>query len=148
MTAAAISGYWMRYVFNADGTLSLSLAGKTDTTTRYSAGCLAGPFTPAQACTNLQQSIAQEMGGVLDAGTSSFTLDKLECSMQADACVCEEVIDRSGSTMTGTYTTAGNQLVIAVASVPGAEETVDYCVSGNTLTIPTTSGDGYATFSR
>ena len=138
----------MRYVFNADGTLSLSLAGKTDTTTRYSAGCLAGPFTPAQACTNLQQSIAQEMGGVLDAGTSSFTLDKLECSMQADACVCEEVIDRSGSTMTGTYTTAGNQLVIAVASVPGAEETVDYCVSGNTLTIPTTSGDGYATFSR
>jgi hypothetical protein len=148
MTATASSGYWMRYVFNADGTFSSSVAGKLDSTTRYSAGCLGDASTPAQACANLQQAIAQEFGGILDAAQSSFTLEKLECAMQADACVCEEVGNRPESTINGTYTVAGNQLFIAMPSVPGDPEPIDYCVSGNTFTQPTTSGDGYVTFTR
>ena len=153
IVAADITGYWARFVFNADKTFSFSLTGKTDVTTRYAPDCLVSASTPAQECATLQSTMSQYFQGAADAGPTSFTVDKFACSMQSDACLCEEVVDRAEFTETGTYTTAGSQLFLNVATPDGGpsntgSDPTDYCVSGNTLTIPTTSHDGFMTFSR
>lgn|GEM_PF-3572104 len=148
VAGADISGYWLRFIFNTDGTVSFTSGGTTDVTLRYSAGCLLSSSTPAQACANLQQSITQQMGSPTDSGSPSVTLDKIECSMHEDACLCEEVISRSELTLTLGYSTSGTQLFLYPPGDAGAPDAIPYCVSGNTLTLPMSSGDGYMTFRR
>jgi len=148
MGGADISGLWGRYIFNADGTATFSMSGTTDVTLRYSAGCLLGSPSPEQGCADLQQAIVQQMGWLNDAGSPAVTVDKIECSMHEDACLCEEVIGRPEYSYTLGYTTSGNQLFIYPPGDAGAPDAISYCVSGNTLTIPMSSNDGYMTFSR
>jgi hypothetical protein len=80
-----------------------------------------------------------------DAGTSTTSVESFACALETDqACVCTEELGIPAATVTGTYSTSGNQIsatALVVSPMPdggigdaGAGPLVDYCVSGNTFT--------------
>jgi hypothetical protein len=129
------------YTFASDGTYTATFSGTLNETIRYPIVCL-GPIVDAgapEACATWASAV--QMGiQTADAGASSTTLTSFTCSMDgANICVCNEVLS-SGSpqTVTAIYTTSGNQLTITSAAADagsGSSSHVDYCVSGNTLTL-------------
>ena len=80
---------------------------------------------------------------------ASFT-----CSTAGDECVCREVFMNASQTLTGTYTTSGNQVTVVYTGFDAGTtptESFDYCVSGDTLKLhfPGTGGfDIVLTYTR
>ena len=85
-----------------------------------------------------------------DAGQAEVTLKKFECSVDStQACNCDAVYAYVPFTKTGTYTIASNQITFkdlggsdAGLADGGVGESVNYCVTGNTLTFGSSVSDG------
>lgn len=101
--------------FSADGTWRTSMVFDGAYQIAYPVGCAGISTCPAS---------------VSEPGVS------MTCSeTPPGTCHCEYVFDNySATSQGGTYTTSGGKLTTVEAS-DGAEDTVDYCVQGNTLRI-------------
>ena len=160
-TTMDLSSYDLSFTFAANGTASFSISGVQRENTRYSAACL-GLVADADAgvaknCADLQQEALQSYKALADAGSFPVNLDKYACSVDAsETCVCDMAFGYPNLTMTGTYTIEGNQLVAIDLGVTtdfrepsGTAERLDYCISGNTMTLRLGSaGDSTMTLVR
>ena len=140
------STYGVAYTFNANGTLSASIGGNYIGTIRYPPACLGSDAGAVQACADLSnslQNVAQQAG---DAGTDNITSMTFNCATDVSGtCICNENVAYSSRVITGTYTTSGTKITITALTgtgLPdagvgdaGANQSTDYCVSGNTLTL-------------
>ena len=96
---------------------------------------------------------AQSSIGNADAGVIS-ELASFTCSTSGETCVCREVFMNASQTLTGTYTTNGNQVTVVYTGFDAGTtptESFDYCVSGDTLKLhsPGTGGsDIVLTYAR
>ena len=150
---APTSSYGIEYTFNANGTLSTSIGGGFIGAIRYPPECLYSDTGAAQSCTDLSnslQSIAKQLG---DAGTDNIMTASYSCSSDSSGtCVCNESGVYTPRIVTGTYTTSASTITITSLSGPGipdvgpldggATSPSDYCVSGNTLTLWSSSSSG------
>lgn len=139
--------YNATYNFAANGTLTISFSGTMSATIRYSADCLHSDAGLATACADLQKSMQSAIQVTGDAGADSLIRNlSFTCATDSAAeCLCQESLTYSAVSMTGTYTTSGTQITATLTSssfLPdggspdaGSGNLIDYCVSGNTLTI-------------
>jgi YD repeat-containing protein len=140
------------YTFGSGGVFTYTFSGTLNETVNYALGCLAG-LTDAgvpQACADVQNLFRMSIGQ--DAGSSTTQLLSATCSAgQNETCNCMLAFSAQSVTTQGTYTTSGARVTItdpdggADASTP-----VDYCVSGNTLTLrlANDAGSGLITLSH
>jgi hypothetical protein len=150
------SGTKASYTFGSDSTVTVSLSGTFDEIIRYSASCLGGDAGAAQTCAAFQQRILQAAQASADAGQPGFTLEKFECSADSSqACSCDAVYAYVPYTKTGTYTTTGNQITFkgldgsdSGLADAGASQPMDYCVSGNTLTLGSSATGTFQTLTK
>ncbi|HEY5247481.1 MAG TPA: hypothetical protein VIJ15_03390 [Dermatophilaceae bacterium] len=152
-SVAPTSSYGAVYTFNANGTLSTSIAGNFIATIRYPPECLSSDAGAAQSCTDLSNSLQSIAGQLGDAGTDNIMTASYSCSADSSGtCVCNEQVAYTPRILTGTYTTSGTTITVSSLSGPGipdagsldgsAASPSDYCVSGNTLTLWSTSSSG------
>ena len=130
-------GLTATYTFGSGGVFTYTFSGTLNETVNFALGCLAG-LTDAgvpQACADLQNLFRTAIGQ--DAGSSTTQIVSATCSAgQNETCNCTLVFSAHSVTTQGTYTISGTRVTItdpdggADASTP-----VDYCVSGNTLTL-------------
>jgi len=151
LTAPA-PGSTATYTFGSGGVFTYTFSGTLNETVNYALGCLSG-LTDAgvpQACADVQNLFRMSIGQ--NVGSSTTQLLSATCSAgQNETCDCTLVFSAQSQTTQGTYTVSGAQVTItdpdggADASTP-----VDYCVSGNTLTLRLVSdgGSGLITLSR
>lgn len=147
------STYGITYTFGANGTLSASVSGNMTATLRYPAACLHSDAGAAQACSDLNKILQSSSQQVGDAGTNNIKSLSISCSADSSGtCVCNENIGYSPYSITGSYTTSGTKITITALSVSGMPDggvgdagtssAEDYCVSGSTLMIHSTSSSG------
>ena len=152
-SVAPTSSYGAVYTFNPNGTLSASIAGNFIATIRYPPECLSSDAGAAQSCTDLSNSLQSIAGQLGDAGTDNIMTASYSCSADSSGtCVCNEQVAYTPRILTGTYTTSGTTITISALSGPGipdagpldggANSLSDYCVSGNTLTLWSSSSSG------
>jgi hypothetical protein len=163
-TTMDISAYDLRFTFAANGSATVSMSGVIRENFRYSDACLGLVGNPdagiAANCDYLRTSVTQSFQKQGDAGGPPFELEKFECAVDApETCACDTAYRYPNVALTGSYTVEGNQIVtlsLDVSSQPGAPsggtssaERLDYCISGNTLTLRLGStGDSTMTFVR
>jgi hypothetical protein len=152
---APTSSYGVVYTFNANGTLSGSIAGRFIATISYPPECLYSDAGAAQSCIDLSNSlqpIVQQLG---DAGTNNILTASFNCSPGSrGTCLCDEDVAYTPRVVTGSYTTDATTITIKDLSGPGlpdagaldggATSSSGYCVSGNTLTLWSDSASGTA----
>jgi hypothetical protein len=155
-TLAPGTNYNATYTFTADGTLSVSFSGTMNATLRYPAECLRSDAGLATACADLQKTMQSTVQATGDAGATSLLKDlSFTCATtSATVCECQESYTYAKLTLNGTYTTSGSRITASInsssvlpdggTSDAGPGNAIEYCVSGNTLTIGpgagTTSG--------
>jgi hypothetical protein len=146
--------------FTSGGAFTRTTAGMLTETLSYTRACLdaAAGITPnpsnttGQVCAFFQDAVRSSIGNA-DAGAIS-ELASFTCSTSGENCVCRQVFMNASQTLTGTYTTNGNQVtVVYTGSDAGTTptESFDYCVSGDTLKLhfPGTGGsDIVLTYTR
>jgi hypothetical protein len=139
------SGAVATYTFGSNGVFTYAASGTVIETISYRKDCLSSSADAglSDLCTALQSavqsSIASADGGA-GSGITGFT-----CAVQNDRCVCTETFMNLMQNETGTYTTSGNQVTIMITSggsTDGGIPTSDYCVSGSTLKLRSTSTSG------
>jgi hypothetical protein len=148
------------YTFASDGTFTFAASGDLTEALRYPLACLSG-ITDAgipQACADIESRfVTPTQTG--DAGAQTVVVKSASCAAAAnDSCACMAVLGSTGGAQmtSGSYTTSGNQLTLAGSGPDGgvrdagADSVWEYCVSGNTLTLHTSSssGDGLMTLTR
>lgn len=146
------------YTFASDGTFTFAASGDLTEALRYPVACLSGitdAGTP-QACADIERAfLTTTQTG--DAGTPTVVVKSVSCSTAAnDSCACTAVLTSPSAQTTGSYTTSDNQLTLAGSALDGgvrdagADSVWEYCVSGNTLTLhsSSSSSDGVMTLTR
>jgi hypothetical protein len=140
-----------QYTFTTDGSISISLTGSLVATFRYPPGCLGSDAGAAQACSDVNR-VLQAAGdaGVKDAGTTTYN-----CFTEANnICACNETVTYGARSGTGSYIISGTKLTLANltgvslgsgTADAGTDGPLDYCVSGNALTIAAVSSSGNKT---
>jgi len=114
--------------------VSASISGNANFT--YPASCLTSlGMTCAQIDTNLKAT------GATDAGISGACT-----SASAGACACTETMKSMPSSEDGTYTTSGSALTMISSSSSTSQDSAEYCVRGNQLTIHITSAGSGGSF--
>ena len=146
--------------FGSGGAFTRATSGMQTETLSYTRACLdtaAGiTHNPSnsteQVCAFFQDAVQSSIGNA-DAGVIS-ELASFTCSTSGENCVCREVFMNASQTLTGTYTTNGNQVTVVYTGFDAGTtptESFDYCVSGDTLKLhfPGTGGsDVVLTYAR
>ncbi|HXU07335.1 MAG TPA: hypothetical protein VN903_40565 [Polyangia bacterium] len=137
MTTLA-SGATTTYTFSSGGVFTYMSSGNENETVNYALGCLGGLIDAGapQACADLQNLFRMTIGQ--DAGASGTQLLSATCSAgQNQTCDCALVFSTAPTTTQASYTTSGTQVTIIDpdGGAPDANPPLDYCVSGNTLTL-------------
>jgi hypothetical protein len=141
--------------YNADGTMKSSVPDRIRIMMRYPVVCVGGDAGAAQACSYLEAQVQESLPGIVDAGTSTPTVESFTCEVESNqVCLCSEDVRVGAVTTSGTYSVSGNQISgsgLTVTPMPdggigdaGAGEPAEYCVSGNTLRFLMSTGSRYA----
>jgi hypothetical protein len=124
------------YTFAADGTFTNLISGAFSETYRYPFSCLDGGTD--QVCADYQDMVQTSIARA-DGGLSGATYT---CSADVNqTCLCTETFTYpSPQTQTTSYVVNGDQVILGPSvdggvADAGAYASVEYCVSGNTLTL-------------
>ncbi len=155
-----VAGSQATYTFGSGGAFSSTVSGSVNEMLRYALSCISGVTDAGipQACADLQ-NLYRDIAAEPDAGSATVRLTSATCSAGGNqTCDCALVLTYlSPQTTSGSYTVSGNQVTVTITNpapdggVGGSESPVEYCVSGNTLTLRFVESSGSAvvtTFTR
>lgn len=149
MTMVA-AGSQATYTFGSGGAFTDTFSGTVNEMLSFALSCLAGVTDAGipQACADLQKLYRDAMAQP-DAGSAILQIASATCSAGGNqTCDCTLVFNYlSQQTQSGSYTVSGNQVTVTITNpAPDggvADSTpVEYCVSGNTLTLRSFDSSG------
>ena len=120
------------FAFSSGGAFTRTTSGMLTETLSYTRACLdaaAGiTHNPSnstdQVCAFFQDEVESSIGNA-DAGAIS-ELRQLPAPTSGETCVCREVFMNASQTLTGTYTTNGNQVTVVYTGFDAGTTPTDY----------------------
>jgi hypothetical protein len=110
------------YLFNADGTFTVTAAGSSTQELTNALAC----YGTATTCDDVTKFLQSQFGS---------TLKSVSCLLSGADCVCTLSLVPTTTSTSGQYSVSGGVLTLPLSSSSGVAQSMAYCVNGQQLTL-------------